>query len=92
MIVLGPSGSGKSTLLNTLTGVVPHTVNAVLTGEVVVCGKSTRDTSVVELSRHVGVLGQDPSAGVCLPQVEQELALPLESRAVLPELISGRID
>lgn len=92
LIVLGASGSGKSTLLNALTGVVPHTVNAVVSGEVVVCGKLTQDTSVVELSRHVAVLAQDPSAGVCLPQVEQELALPLENRAVRPEEISDRID
>lgn len=92
MVVLGPSGSGKSTLLHTLAGVVPHTVNARVAGEVVICGRSTSDTSVVELSRHVAVLGQDPTAGVCLPQVEQELALPLENRAVPPELISERID
>ena len=92
MVVLGPSGSGKSTLLHTLSGVVPHTVNARVTGEVVICGRSTSETSVVELSRHVAVLGQDPTAGVCLPQVEQELALPLENRAVPPELISERID
>lgn len=92
MLVLGPSGSGKSTLLQTLSGVVPHTVNARVTGEVVICGRSTSDTSVVELSRHVAALGQDPTAGVCLPQVEQEVALPLESRAVPPEKISDRID
>lgn len=92
LIVIGPSGSGKSTLLHALTGVVPHTVNAVVSGEVVVCGKGANDFSVVELSRHVGVLGQDPSAGVCLPLVEQELALPLENRGVRPEEISGRID
>ncbi|MGM0930393.1 MAG: ABC transporter ATP-binding protein [Actinomycetota bacterium] len=92
LIVLGASGSGKSTLLQAITGVVPHTVLSTLTGSVSVKGTATTDASVVELSRHVGVLAQDPSSGVCLPDVEQELALPLENRAVPPEHISARID
>ncbi|TJY64143.1 ATP-binding cassette domain-containing protein [Arthrobacter sp. CAU 1506] len=92
LIVFGASGSGKSTLLQAITGVVPHTVLSTLTGSVSVNGTSTIDASVVELSRHIGVLSQDPSSGVCLPDVEQELALPLENRAVPPEQISARID
>ncbi|MFT4468905.1 ABC transporter ATP-binding protein [Arthrobacter sulfonylureivorans] len=92
LIVFGASGSGKSTLLQAITGVVPHTVLSTLTGDVSVNGTSTIAASVVELSRHVGVLAQDPSSGVCLPDVEQELALPLENRAVPPEQISARID
>ena len=70
LLVLGPSGAGKSTLLDVLSGVVPHTVTSELRGEVAVCGRATPDTSVVELSRHIAVLGQDPVAGVCLPTVE----------------------
>jgi len=92
LIVFGASGSGKSTLLQAITGVVPHTVLSTLTGSVSVNGTATADASVVELSRHVGVLAQDPSSGVCLPDVEQELALPLENRAAPPEQISARID
>ena len=92
VLVLGASGSGKSTLLHTLTGVVPHTVTATISGEVTVAGTRSTDTSVVERSRHLGVLAQDPSAGVCLPEVEQELALPLENHAVDPAEISGRIE
>ncbi|WAP50799.1 ATP-binding cassette domain-containing protein [Arthrobacter sp. ATA002] len=92
LIVFGASGSGKSTLLQAITGVVPHTVLSTLGGSVSVKGTVTTDASVVELSRHVGVLAQDPSSGVCLPDVEQELALPLENRAVPPEQISERID
>lgn len=92
VLVFGPSGAGKSTLLHTISGVVPHTVTSQLTGEVTVCGRPTTDASVVELSRHVAVVGQDPTAGVCLPVVEQELALPLENRATPEQQISPRID
>jgi energy-coupling factor transporter ATP-binding protein EcfA2 len=90
-IILGPSGSGKSTLLQLLTGVIPHSVVATVTGHVSVCGRQTRETEVVELSRHVGVLNQDPESSICLPDVEQELALPLENRGVAPSLIPARI-
>jgi energy-coupling factor transporter ATP-binding protein EcfA2 len=90
-IILGPSGSGKSTLLQLLTGVIPHSVVATVTGHVSVCGRQTRETEVVELSRRVGVLNQDPESSICLPDVEQELALPLENRGVAPSLIPARI-
>ncbi|MEE6280768.1 ABC transporter ATP-binding protein [Georgenia sunbinii] len=92
VLVLGASGSGKSTVLHTISGVVPHSVTADLRGTVTVAGTRTTDTTVVDLSRRVGVLPQDPSAAVCLPDVEQELALPLENRAVDPAAIGPAID
>ncbi|MEJ5868243.1 ABC transporter ATP-binding protein [Pseudokineococcus sp. 5B2Z-1] len=92
VLVVGPSGSGKSTLLRVVSGVVPHTVSADLEGTARVAGRPTEETSVVELSRHVGVLAQDPGSSVCLPVVEQEMALPLENRAVDPAVIDGRVD
>lgn len=92
VVVFGSSGSGKSTLLHAITGVVPHTVTASVTGKVVVAGTTTEATSVVERSRHVGVLAQDPSVAVCLPHVEQELAMPLENHATEPASIGSRIE
>lgn len=91
VILLGASGSGKSTVLHAVTGVVPHTVSAIMTGEVTVGGTTTERTSVVERSRHLGVLAQDPGAAVCLPGVEQELALPLENQGTDPADIGPRI-
>lgn len=92
MLLLGASGSGKSTVLQAVAGVVPHSVTAEVSGTITVAGTPTTGTSVVELSRQVGVLPQDPSAAVCLPDVAQELALPLENRAVDPGAIDPAID
>ena len=92
VLVLGSSGAGKSTLLQLVSGVIPHSVVATVDGTVTVGGVDTRDTTVVELSRTVGLLAQDPASGVCLPTVEEEVALPLENRGVDPAAISGRID
>ncbi|PYF98914.1 energy-coupling factor transport system ATP-binding protein [Georgenia satyanarayanai] len=92
VLLLGPSGSGKSTVLHCITGVVPHTVTARLDGEVTVAGTRTADAAVVDLSRHVAVVAQDPAAAVCLPTVDQEVALPLENHATDPSDIGPRVD
>jgi energy-coupling factor transporter ATP-binding protein EcfA2 len=92
IVVFGPSGSGKSTLLAAITGVVPHSVIAEVTGVVTVGGRDTASTEVVDLARLLGVLPQDPDSAVCLPVVEQDLAFVLENRAVPPVEISDRID
>ena len=91
VLLLGASGAGKSTVLALVSGVVPHSVPADVVGTVRVGGTDTRSTTVVELSRTVGVLDQDPVAAVCLPTVEGETALPLENRAVDPAEIGDRV-
>ncbi|MGP5220151.1 ABC transporter ATP-binding protein [Arthrobacter rhombi] len=92
VIILGPSGAGKSTLLNLMTGVIPHSVAARFTGRVLVAGQDTAHTGVAELSRTVGVLAQDPESAMCMPDVQREIALPLENHAVPPRQIEGLID
>lgn len=92
VIILGPSGAGKSTLLHLMTGVIPHSVAARFTGRVLVEGQDTALTGVAELSRIVGVLAQDPESAMCMPDVEREIALPLENHGVAPQQIEGLID
>ena len=92
VLVIGGSGSGKSTLLQLVSGVIPHSVTAEVEGTVTVAGVDTGATSVVELSRIVAVLAQDPASGICLPTVEEEIALPMENRGVDPAVIPARID
>jgi len=90
ILVIGPSGSGKSTLLHVVTGVVPHSVHATLTGSATVAGLV--DAPVLDRVRHVGFVAQDPSAAVVLPTVEQDMALVLENHGVDPAEIDARID
>lgn len=91
VILLGASGSGKSTVLHLVSGVVPHSVDATVTGTVSV-GTCTAESSVVQRSRHLGVLAQDPSSAVCLPTVQQEVGFPLENHAVSPGSIGPRVE
>ncbi|WP_290803573.1 ABC transporter ATP-binding protein [Herbiconiux sp.] len=92
MLVLGPSGSGKSSLLQVLTGVIPFSQNLALEGAVHLGGVDATELPVIERSRRLGVVAQDPAAAVCLARVDQEVALPLENHGVDRSEISGRID
>ena len=92
LIVLGPSGSGKSSLLKVISGVIPHSVATTLSGSVSVGGVESSGTTVVERSRLVGVLAQDPASSLCLASVDHEVALPLENAGIERETISVRID
>jgi energy-coupling factor transport system ATP-binding protein len=92
VLVLGPSGSGKSTLLRLLHGAVPQAVYADVTGEVIIAGRRVADAGVADLADVVGVVAQDPESGVCLPDVADEVAFPLENLAVDPAAIGPAVD
>ncbi|MCA1950125.1 MAG: ATP-binding cassette domain-containing protein [Treponema sp.] len=79
VLLHGPSGSGKSTLLAILAGLVPDHVGGELTG-----------TIRLSYTRKALVL-QNPEAQVITPTVEEELAFPLENRAMPAEEMGPRI-
>ncbi len=58
--IVGPNGSGKSTLLRLLNGLIPHFYRGEMKGRVLVDGVDTRDVSVAQLSRKVGLVFQNP--------------------------------
>jgi energy-coupling factor transport system ATP-binding protein len=82
LLILGPSGCGKSTLALCLNGAIPHFVEGELAGRVVVDRRPTRQTSMAELARRVGIVFQDPEAQFCMLTVEDEVAFGLENLAI----------
>lgn len=91
VLLLGPSGSGKSTLLRALTGAIPRVIAARTTGVVRVAGRSVADLGPGEVAALIGVVAQDPETGVCLPDVDDEIAFPLENLGTAPELIGPAV-
>ncbi|MGO1423133.1 MAG: ATP-binding cassette domain-containing protein [Brachybacterium sp.] len=91
VLLLGPSGSGKSTLLRALAGAIPSHQRARVTGTLRVGGSDPLGGGVLATSEVAGFLGQDPADGVCLPQVADDVALPLESRCTPPVQIGPRV-
>ena len=92
LLVIGPSGSGKSTLLQALSGVIPHAIPAQVSGSIRICGTDTRESGVPSLSRLLSVVAQNPSSSVCLPDVADEVAFPLENHAWPPSAMGGAVE
>jgi energy-coupling factor transport system ATP-binding protein len=66
--VLGPNGSGKTTLFKTAIGLLRPT-----SGEVLVDGRATTDSSVAELAATFGYVFQNPSQMLFASTVREEL-------------------
>ncbi|TCS71626.1 energy-coupling factor transport system ATP-binding protein [Effusibacillus lacus] len=79
VLLLGPSGSGKSTLGYVLGGLIPRSIEAVVTGNVRVEGR-------------VGMLFQDPEAQFCMLTAEDEIAFGLENIRIPRREMETRID
>jgi energy-coupling factor transport system ATP-binding protein len=91
-VVIGRTGVGKSTLLGAVNGLVPHFTGGVLSGDVTVQGRSTRDAMPRDLADIVGYVGQDPLAGFVTDTVEEELAYVMEQLGVAPTTMRKRVE
>jgi energy-coupling factor transport system ATP-binding protein len=91
-LVVGPTGTGKTTLLRTVNGLVPHATGGTLHGRVTVAGRDTRTHPPRDLADVVGVVGQDPLAGMVTDVVEEELAYGMESLALPPDVMRRRVE
>lgn len=91
VLLLGPSGSGKSTLALALSGIIPRSVEAELTGEVLVDGVEPRIAGIAAMCRKVGILFQDPETQLCMTTVEDEIAFGLENMGLSRTEMESRI-
>jgi energy-coupling factor transporter ATP-binding protein EcfA2 len=88
--VLGENGAGKSTFCQALNGIVPHSRGGRMLGRVIVDGLTTRETTVAELSRRVGIVLEDPESQLFTTSVLSEVAFGPENLGVEPEEILRR--
>jgi energy-coupling factor transporter ATP-binding protein EcfA2 len=88
--VLGENGAGKSTFCQALNGVVPHSRGGRMHGHVVVDGLKTRETTVAELSRRVGIVLDDPESQLFTTSVLSEVAFGPENLGMEREEILRR--
>ncbi len=92
LLLLGPSGCGKSTLTFCLNGLYPRELDGTMTGNIFINGKNTTDYKPGELSRHVGVVFQDPETQFCMLTVEDEIAFGLENIQIPHHQMEDKID
>jgi len=89
--LIGPTGAGKTTFCLTLNGIVPQFYGGRFFGSVTVLGMDTVECPTRRLSRHVGVVFQDPETQLITPSVEDEIAFALENLSVPRAEIRRRI-
>ena len=90
--IIGPAGAGKTTLARAIAGIIPHHYPGDFYGSVTVNGLDTVDSTIVDLSRLVGMVFQDVESQIISPQVEDELLYGLENFGVSREEIPGRME
>src|SRR3990172_1078437 len=73
VLITGPSGCGKSTLALALSGLIPQSKPAELTGSVEICGLDTQTHSIRGNWQGGGVGPQDPFFAIFHLKVEDEI-------------------
>ncbi|MEV7619585.1 ABC transporter ATP-binding protein [Microbacterium sp. NPDC089321] len=86
VLLLGASGAGKSTLLAALAGVLGDAEEGERTGSLLVDGATPESRR-----GDIGLVLQDPDAGVVLSKVGDDVAFGCENLAVPAEQIPGRV-
>lgn len=77
--VIGASGAGKSSLVSAINGLIPHYLRGDFYGSVTVCGLDTVDSSLTDISHHVGTMFQDTESQFVATCVEDEVLYGLEN-------------
>jgi len=92
VVVTGPSGCGKTTLCRCLNGLVPNFYTGELTGEISVCGLDIRRQPTSVLSRHVGLVFQNPENQLFSLTVERDIAFGPENLGLTREETKERVE
>jgi len=79
VLIQGESGCGKSTFLHAICGLIPSTINASITGEVLINGKNIQGLTAAERAKEIGIVFQNPETQLFCDTVEDEIAFGLEN-------------
>lgn len=92
VLITGPSGCGKSTLARCLTGLIPHSYSAEMSGRVVIDGLATTEHTVSQLATHVGLVFQNPATQLFCLTVEEEASFGPRNLGLSPAEVAERRD
>ena len=92
VLLMAPAGSGKTTLARILTGGAPKYTDGIISGKIVIDGKSLLDLDIAERMSLVGRVAQNTDEMILFSTVEAELSFPLENLGYSPKEIEESID
>ncbi|MFP3189790.1 MAG: ABC transporter ATP-binding protein [Thermoproteota archaeon] len=87
VFIMGSNGAGKTTLIKHMNGILKPTK-----GDVYINGKNTKDATVAELSRIVGIVFQNPDHQLFESTVFDEISFALKNFGFEKEAISERVN
>jgi len=87
LLVCGPSGAGKSTLLRAIAGLLATADSGDLSGSIEIGGRAVADAP-----GRVGLLLQDPVAGLVAETAGRDVAFALENQRVRRDAIWPRVE
>ena len=90
-VITGHSGTGKSSLLKVINGIIPEYNNAELEGDIVFNGKSLFGLTILERSKFISTVFQNPKTQFYCINSTDELAFQLENRNIDKDLILDKI-
>ncbi|TDL33040.1 ABC transporter ATP-binding protein [Jeotgalibacillus sp. S-D1] len=91
VLIAGPSGAGKSTITMLMNGILPANGSGVMEGSIHWFGTPASEWTSGAVSKHIGMMFQDPESQFCMTTVEEELAFGLENLHLPREEMKSRI-
>lgn len=79
ILIIGPSGSGKSTIAKAINAQIPNTYDGDIKGDVKICDKNIKESSIFDLSLKVGTVLQDTDGQFVGLTVAEDIAFSLEN-------------
>ncbi len=92
VLITGQSGCGKSTLALALSGLIPNSTPARITGRVEINGLDTQNCNLREIVQQVGIVLQNPSSQLFHLRVEDEVAFGPRNLGLDDDEVSSRTD
>ncbi len=91
-MLTGLSGCGKTSLLRLVCRLIPDFFEGRLSGRVAVLGRDCASYASGEISRHLGLLFQDPRGQFLSARVEDEIALTGENLGMGYDRLRQRVE
>ena len=92
VLITGPSGCGKSTLALALSGLIPNSTPARITGQVEINGLDTQNCNLREIVQQAGIVLQNPSSQLFHLRVEDEVAFGPRNLGMDDDEVKSRSD
>ena len=92
VLIAGMSGGGKTTVAKCINGLIPWFHEGILTGNIFIHGRNTKDMELHEIGEYIGSVFQDPRSQFFTTNTTDEVAFGCQNMALPKEEIFNRIE